>query len=67
MTYSWWELCRNSSQYLMDVCVAKSWQAAKAEFTRRGWYGKYLLIHRTKNSFKVYNINIPLIENKKGK
>lgn len=56
----WWELCDGSSEYLTDLYGngAASWQAAKKHFKDKGYYGRFLLIHRYKTGFKLYNINI---------
>lgn len=56
----WWELCDGSSEFLVDLYGNgnASWQAAKSHFRNKGYYGKFLLIHRSKTSFKLYNINI---------
>ena len=57
----WWELCNGSSQYLTDLYGSgdASWQKAKSWFKAKGYYGRFLLIHRAKNgNFKLYNINI---------
>ena len=52
------QLCSGSSQYLIDMCNSKNWQAAKNEFKKRGYQGKYLLILTTNTSFRIYNINL---------
>ena len=56
----WWELCDGSSEYLTDLYGNgdASWQAAKKHFKDKGYYGRFLLIHRYKTGFKLYNINI---------
>ena len=56
----WWELCDGSSEFLVDLYGNgdASWQAARQHFKKEGYYGKFLLIHRAKNSFKLYQINI---------
>jgi hypothetical protein len=56
-----WELCDGSSQYLVDLWGngSASWQAAKKHFKEKGYYGEFLLIHRSRNgNFKLYRINI---------
>lgn len=60
-----WELCDGSSEYLVDLwCSDEGWQAAKKHFRDKGYYGKFLLIHRARNgNFKLYQVNI---EKKKG-
>ena len=56
----WWELCDGSSEFLVDLYGngSASWQAAKSWFRNKGYYGKFLLINRTKIGFKLYHINI---------
>lgn len=56
----WWELCDGSSENLTDLWGngIASWQAAKAHFQSKGYYGAFLLIHRYKNGFRLYHINI---------
>ena len=57
----WWELCDGSSEFLVDLYGNgdASWQAAKSYFRNKGYYGDFLLIHRSRNkSFKLYRINI---------
>ena len=56
----WWELCDGSSEFLTDLWGNgdASWQAAKQHFKAAGYYGKFLLIHRAKTGFKLYQINI---------
>lgn len=56
----WWELCDGSSEYLTDLYGNgdASWQAAKKHFKDKGYHGRFLLIHRYKTGFKLYNINI---------
>ena len=61
----WWELCDGSSEYLVDLWGNgdASWQAAKEYFRKKGYFGKYLLIHRSRiGGFKVYQINIGVKE-----
>lgn len=52
------ELCKDTSQCLIDICNKSTWREAREEFKKRGYTGKYLLIHVNKSSFKVFNINI---------
>ena len=61
----WWELCDGSSEFLVDLYGngSASWQAAKSHFRNKGYYGKFLLIHRSKTGFKLYQINIKKKEN----
>ena len=56
----WWELCDGSSEFLVDLYGngSASWQAAKSYFRNKGYYGEFLLIHRLKTGFRLYNINI---------
>lgn len=56
----WWELCDGSSEFLVDLYGNgdASWQAAKSWFRNKGYYGKFLLIHKAKNGFRLYQINI---------
>jgi len=58
-----WELCENSSQYLVDLWGGHddvSWQKAKAHFKEKGYWGDFILIKRTRSdSFKLWNIEIP--------
>ena len=56
----WWELCDGSSENLVDLCGdgSLSWRKAKSYFRNKGYYGKFILIHRCRNSFKLYDINI---------
>jgi len=52
------ELCKGSSQYLIDVTSAKHWRTARTHFKKEGYEGKFLLIEKTKTSFFVYNIKL---------
>ena len=56
----WWELCDSSSQFLTDLYGdgKASWRKAKKYFKEKGYFGKWLLIHRARSGFKVYNIEI---------
>lgn len=56
----WWELCDGSSQYLTDLYGNgdANWQTAKKYFKEKGYFGEYLLIHRSKTGFKLYKVNI---------
>ena len=56
----WWELCNGTSEYMVDLYGDgnASWQKAKQHFRSKGYYGDFLLIHRSKNGFKLYHINI---------
>lgn len=56
----WWELCNGTSEYMVDLYGDgdDSWQKAKQHFRSKGYYGDFLLIHRSKNGFKLYHINI---------
>lgn len=57
-----WELCKDSSQYLLDLWGSApegaSWQAAKRHFAKKGYVGEFILIHRTRTSFRLWKINI---------
>jgi len=63
----WWELCDGSSEFLVDLYGngQATWQAAKKWFQDKGYHGNFLLIHKFKNSFKLYNINIKEKKNDK--
>lgn len=56
----WLELCDGSSEFLTDLYGIgdASWQKAKQYFKNKGYYGKFLLIHRGRSNFKLYQINI---------
>jgi len=56
----WWELCDGSSEYLVDLYGdgKASWQKAKSYFKKKGYFGKFLLINKSKTGFKLYRINI---------
>ena len=56
----WWELCDGSSQNLVDLYGdgEASWQKAKNHFRDKGYHGSFILIHRSRTGFKLYNINI---------
>ena len=56
-----WELCKDSSQYLIDLWAGtadSSWQKAKSHFAAKGYSGEYLLINKTKTGFRLWKINI---------
>lgn len=57
-----YELCKESSCFLIDLCRGSvgSWRKARAEFKSRGYHGKYLLIRRSYScgNFKIWNIQI---------
>lgn len=56
----WWELCDGSSEYLVDVYGDgdASWQVAKSYFRNKGYHGDFLLIHKGRTNFRLYEINI---------
>ena len=56
----WWELCDGSSEFLVDLYGNgdASWQAAKSYFRHKDYYGKFLLIHRSKTGFKLYHVDL---------
>ncbi len=58
-----WELCRDGSEYLIDlwggVDESTSWQAAKKHFAAKGYFGRFLLIRRSRNgNVKLWQVNI---------
>ena len=57
-----WELCKDSSQYLIDMWGSApqgtTWQKAKRHFAEKGYEGEFLLIYRTRTSFRLWHINI---------
>lgn len=56
----WWELCDGSSEFLVDIYGNEdaSWQAARSYFKKKGYYGSFLLIHKTATGFRTYHVNL---------
>lgn len=55
-----WQLCDGSSECLVDLWGNgnASWQAARSYFRKKGYYGNFLLIHRTATGFRTYYVNL---------